>query len=68
MGQQLRTWQSEGGDRLWLSALVDTMEQVAAPEVRAMPCDQLVLTAFRAQLARPATAYAYYASPYSLRN
>jgi biotin-(acetyl-CoA carboxylase) ligase len=68
MGQQLRTWRSEGGERLWLSALIDTMEQVSAPELRAIPCDQLVLAAFRAQLARPATACAYYGSTYSLRN
>lgn len=68
MGQQLRTWQSESGQRMWLSMLVDAMEEVSRPEVRAVPCDQFVLAAFRAQLTRPAAAGACYASGYSLRN
>jgi hypothetical protein len=53
---------------MWLSMLVDAMEEVSRPEVRAVPCDQFVLAAFRAQLTRPAAAGAYYASGYSLRN
>jgi hypothetical protein len=49
--------------------LIDAMEEVSRPEVRAVPCDGLVLAAFRAQLARPASASLPYASsPYSLRN
>ena len=68
MGQQLRTWQSGGDQRAWLSMLIDTMEQVSRPESRAMPCDGHVLAALRAQLARPATAGTAYASGYSLRN
>ena len=68
MAQQLRTWQSGGDQRAWLSMLIDTMEQVSRPELRAMPCDGNVLTALRAQLARPATSGTAYASGYSLRN
>ena len=68
MGQQLRTWRSGGDQRAWLSMLIDTMEQVSRPETRAMPCDGQLLAAFRAQLARPATAVMPYASSYSLRN
>jgi hypothetical protein len=68
MGQQLRTWRSEGDQRAWLSMLIDTMEQVSRPESRAVPCDGHVLAALRAQLARPATAGIAYSSSYSLRN
>jgi len=68
MGQQLQTWQSKGGDRRWLSMLVDAMEEVSRPEVRAYPCDPFVLAAVRAQLARPASGFAYCGSVFSLRN
>jgi hypothetical protein len=48
--------------------LIDTMEKIARPDVRALPNDQLLLTAVRAQLARPAASYPYGASAFSLRN
>jgi hypothetical protein len=76
MGQQVQTrqskawqfqaWRSGVGEKQWLSLLVDTMEEVSRPESRAMPCDPSILTALRAQLARP--AYAHFASHFSLRN
>ena len=68
MGQQLGTWRSGGDQRVWLSMLIDTMEAISRPELRAVPCDKQVLAAVRAQLARPALARAPYASAYSLRN
>jgi len=68
MGQQLQSWRSGGGQNLWLSTLVDTMEKVSRPELRAIPCDRLELAAVRAQLARPAAAYPAYGSHFSLRN
>ncbi|MGH6711852.1 MAG: transcriptional regulator [Bradyrhizobium sp.] len=68
MGQQIRTWRSGGDQRAWLSMLIDTMEQVSRPEQRAVPCDGQLLAAFRAQLARPATAAMAFNSSYSLRN
>jgi hypothetical protein len=68
MGQQLRTWRSGAEQTVWLSALIEAMEEVSRPELRALACDQFVLAALRAQLARPASACAYYASTYSLRN
>ena len=68
MGQQLHTWRSGSGQRVWLSRLIDTMEQISRPELRAVPCDISVLAALRAQLARPASAQMPYASGYSLRN
>lgn len=59
MGQRLATWQSEGGDRLWLSLLIDAMEEAARPEVRSQPVEGAVLLALRAQLAQPAARFAY---------
>jgi hypothetical protein len=53
---------------LWLSKLIDTMEQISRPERRAIPCDPQLLAAVRAQLARPAMARGAYASAFSLRN
>jgi hypothetical protein len=61
MAQQLDTWQREdwqnGGDRRWLSLLVDAMEEAARPEIRSRPCEAAILAALRAQLARPAIGY-----------
>jgi hypothetical protein len=68
MGQQLQSWRSGDGQRSWLSMLVDTMEQVARPEIRALYCDRSVLAAVSAQLARPAAPYPHFASGFSLRN
>ena len=66
MDQQFQGWRSASGQRLWLSMLIEAMEEVSRPERRALPCDAEVLAALRAQLARPASAP--YVSPYSLRN
>jgi len=72
MGQQLqprvRPWRSEDDRRLWLSHLIDTMEEISRPEVRAMPCGVSLLAAVKAQLARPASSRIRYASDFSLRN
>jgi len=68
MGQRLQVWRSGDGERLWLSMLIDTMEEISRPELRAAPCDISVLAALRAQLARPASAQMPYASGYSLQN
>jgi hypothetical protein len=68
MGQQLQSWRSGGGEKLWLSTLIETMDEVARPEVRAVPCDRLVLAGVYAQLARPVSAWTPYVSSFSLRN
>jgi len=68
MGQQLQPWRSGEGEKLWLSMLIDAMEEVSRPEFRAVPCDRAVLAAVRAQLARPASPYPYCGSQFSLRN
>jgi hypothetical protein len=72
MAQQLqirrvRTW-SANSEKLWLSTLIDTMEKVARPEFRAVPCDRRILAAVRAHLARPVPAYTHGASRFSQRN
>ena len=48
--------------------LIDTMEAISRPELRAVPCDDQLLATVRAQLARPALARSPYALAYSLRN
>jgi len=68
MGRQLQIWRSEDGQKLWLSLLVEAMEEAARPELRSMPCDRSTLAAVTAQLARPASPYAQTASLYGLRN
>jgi hypothetical protein len=72
MGQQLQArlqpWRSGNGQDLWLSTLIDTMQEVARPEIRAMRCDILLLAAVKAQLARRPSPHACYASDFSLRN
>jgi hypothetical protein len=68
MGQQLQPWRSAGNDKMWLSMLIDTMEEVSRSEARGVPCDPAVLAAVSAQLARPASPYPYCASDFSLRN
>jgi hypothetical protein len=68
MGQQLQPWRSGDGEKLWLSMLIDAMEEVSRPEFRAVPCDRSVLAAVRAQLARPASPYPYCGPYFSRRN
>ena len=66
MGQSIPTWKSETGERLWLSTLIDAMEQTASPEPRSTAYDGVALARFRAQLAVPASVH--FASPLSMRN
>jgi hypothetical protein len=61
-------WRSGRGEKVWLSMLVEAMEDASRPELRRLPCDQPVLAELRAQLARPASFYPYGASHFSLRN
>jgi hypothetical protein len=68
MVQRFQAWQSGDGEKLWLSMLIDAMEEVSRPEFRAVPCDRSVLAAVSAQLARPASPYPYCGSYFSLRN
>ena len=66
--QQVQLWRSGDGEKLWLSMLIDTMEEVSSPEFRSLPCEPSILLALGEQLARPASAYALGASHFSLRN
>ena len=68
MGQQLQSWRFGDGETLWLSLLIDAMEEASRPEFRSLPCDPAVLVALRAQLARPASSYGGGGSHFSLRN
>jgi len=68
MGQQLQSWRSGDGETLWLSLLIEAMEEVSRPEIRSRPCDPSILLALSAKLARPASPYPYGASIFSPRN
>jgi hypothetical protein len=68
MGQQVKGWRSASSQRSWLSRLIDTVEAISRPDMRAVPCDERLLATVRAQLARPASARTPYSSPYGLRN
>jgi hypothetical protein len=63
-----RTWRSGRGEKVWLSMLIEAMEDASRPELRRLSCDRLVLAELRAQLARPASPYLYGASRFSLRH
>jgi len=66
--QTPRRWRSLNGETAWLSALVETMRDVARPELRAVPCDAGQLKAMRAHLARASLQHGFYGSKYSWRN
>ena len=67
MGQQIPGWRSASSQRSWLSKLIDTMEAISRPELRAVPCDDRLLATVRAQLFRPASVRSAYSS-YRLGN
>ncbi len=68
MAQQTQQWRSGTGETAWLSALVETMEKVSRPELRATPCARSLRVAVEAHLARPAMPHGVYGSNFSLRN
>jgi hypothetical protein len=55
MAQGIYIWRSGKGERQWLSRLIETMEQIARPDIQSRPVDRLVLAKVRAQLGRPAS-------------
>ncbi len=65
MAQGHQSWRSRKGERQWLSRLIETMEQIARPDIQNRPVDRLVLAKVRAQLGRPAS-YPY--GPYGRRH
>jgi hypothetical protein len=44
-------WQSEAGNRLWLSGLIAAMEHAERPEIRRQPVAPEILVGLTAQLA-----------------
>lgn len=68
MAQQTQQWRSGTGEMAWLSALVETMEKVSRPELRATFCGPSLLAAVQAHLARPVMPHGLYGSNFSLRN
>jgi hypothetical protein len=69
MARQLQTGKTAHGDRLWLAALIDAMDEASRPEPHGLACSETTLSAFRAQLGRPAAlASTHLSSAYSFRN
>lgn len=68
MCQQLQSWQLRGSEKLWLSMLIDAIEEVSCSEFRTLSCDSSTLAALGTQLARPTSPYLYGTSSFSLRN
>lgn len=68
MRQELRTWQSDAGSRLWLSALIAAMEHAARPEIRRQTVPADTIARFRAQLTLPASGALYHTSASGLRH
>ncbi len=68
MDQRKAIWRGGEDWQLWLSMLVDAMEEAARPEVRAKPCPPSIVAGLRAQLARPVSHYAFAASAFSRRH
>ncbi len=68
MRPEAAIWRGDPDRRLWLSMLIDAMEEAARPDVRALPCTPQILAGLRAQLSRPASPYPFGASAFSLRN
>jgi hypothetical protein len=65
---RVQPWRSGDGEKLWLSTLIGTMERIGRRDLRAVPCDRLVLAKVSAHLSRPASPYPPGASHFSLRN
>jgi hypothetical protein len=68
MIQQTPQWRSGTGEMAWLSALVEAMEDVSRPELRAAPCARNLLAAVEAHLGRRSPPHGLYGSNFSLRN
>ncbi len=68
MGQRMAIWRGGEDRQLWLSMLVDAMEEVSRPDVRAKPCAPEILAGLRAQLAQPVSHHPFAASAFSLRH
>jgi hypothetical protein len=68
MERRKAIWRGGEDRQLWLSMLVDAMEEAGRPEVRAKPCPPAMLAALRAQLAQPVSHYPFAASAFSRRH
>ena len=68
MDRRFGTWQTAEGQRLWLSLLVGAMQQVSQHDCSADDGALPELARLRAQLACPASPYAFGGSALSLRN
>ena len=68
MGQKAAMWRGGEDRQLWLSMLVDAMEEAGRPDVRAERCAPAILAGLRIQLSQPVSHYPFAASAFSLRH
>jgi hypothetical protein len=68
MGQQPQRWEPATGEKLWLSMLIEAMDEVSRPEIKAVPCEGSVLAAMTMQLERPVSPYVHRAQNFRFLN
>jgi hypothetical protein len=68
MGRQVQVARGGEAGQLWLSMLVDAMEEAARPDFRSLRCEQPVPAALTLQLAQPAQSCPGRCSGFGLRN
>lgn len=68
MDQRKTIWRGGEDRQLWLSMLVQAMEEAARPEVRGEPCPPAIVFGLRTQLAQPVSHYPFAASAFGLRH
>jgi len=61
----MRQWRSGSGEKAWLAALIETMEEVSRPELRGTRCAPSLMAAVESHLAHPGMRSSSY---FSLRN
>ena len=68
MGQELQSWRSEKGSRLWLSTLIDAMEDHRDPQCSSQSDAISTLEELHLQLSLPASLHSYPTSIFSFNN
>jgi hypothetical protein len=68
MGRQIQMAQGAVASRLWLSMLIEAMEEAARTELPELACEPPVPAGLRLQLAQPGWTFPVEASRFGLRN
>ena len=68
MGRQVQMAPGTVASRLWLSMLIEAMEEAARTDLPELACERPVPAGLRLQLAQPGWTFPIEASRFSLRN